>query len=75
MEFSKQEPWSGLPFPSPGELPIPGIEPGSPELCRQILYRVSYEGSGFGLNLGLNSLFPLLSSCKPVSTALKHHLT
>ena len=30
MEFSKQEYESGLPFPSPGDLPDPGIEPGSP---------------------------------------------
>ena len=29
MGFSKQEYWSGLPFPSPGDLPDPGIEPGS----------------------------------------------
>ena len=29
MEFSRQEYWSGLPFPSPGYLPNPGIEPGS----------------------------------------------
>ena len=27
MEFSRQENWSGLPFPSPGDLPNPGIEP------------------------------------------------
>ena len=32
MGFSRQEYWSGLPFPSPGDLPDPGIEPGSPEL-------------------------------------------
>ena len=32
MGFSRQEYWSGLPFPSPGELPDPGIEPGSPTL-------------------------------------------
>ena len=32
MEFSRQEYWSGLPFPSPGSLPDPGIEPGSPAL-------------------------------------------
>ena len=32
MGFSKQEYWSGLPFPSPGDLPDPGIEPGSPAL-------------------------------------------
>ena len=27
MEFSRQEYWSGFPFPSPGDLPNPGIEP------------------------------------------------
>ena len=32
MRFSRQEYWSGLPFPSPGDLPYPGIEPGSPAL-------------------------------------------
>ena len=32
MEFSRQEYWSGLPFPTPGDLPDPGIEPGSPAL-------------------------------------------
>ena len=41
MEFSRQEYWSGLPFPSPGDLPHPGIEPGSPAfqadtLCRKV---------------------------------------
>ena len=30
--FSKQEYWSGLLFPAPGDLPDPGIEPGSPAL-------------------------------------------
>ena len=29
MEFSRQEYWSGLPFPTPGDLPGPGIEPMS----------------------------------------------
>ena len=32
MGFSGQEYWSGLPFPSPGDLLDPGIEPGSPVL-------------------------------------------
>ena len=32
MEFSRQEYWSGLPLPSSGDLPNPGIEPGSPAL-------------------------------------------
>ena len=32
MGFSRQEYWSGLPFPSPGDLPDPEIEPQSPAL-------------------------------------------
>ena len=32
MGFSMQEYWSGLPFPSPEDLPDPGIKPGSPAL-------------------------------------------
>ena len=32
MGFSRQEYWSGLPFPSPGDLANPGIKPGSPAL-------------------------------------------
>ena len=32
MGFSRQEYWSGLPFPSPGDLPDPGVEPRSPTL-------------------------------------------
>ena len=32
MEFSRQEYWSGLAFPSPGDLPDSGIKPGSPAL-------------------------------------------
>ena len=35
--FSRQEYWSGLPFPSPGDLPDPGIEPGSPALQADVL--------------------------------------
>ena len=38
LGFSRQEYWSGLPFPSPGDLPDPGMEPGLPH-CRQMLYR------------------------------------
>ena len=33
MRFPRQEYWSGLPFPSPGDLPNPGIKPGSPALA------------------------------------------
>ena len=41
MELSRQEYWSGLPCPPPGDLPYPGIKPTSlksPELGRQVLY-------------------------------------
>ena len=37
MRFSRQEYWSGLPFPSPGDLPDPGIEPRSPALLADTL--------------------------------------
>ena len=37
MGFSRQEYWSGLPFPSPGHLPNPGVEPGSPALQADFL--------------------------------------
>ena len=37
MEFSRQKYWSGLPFPSPGDLPDPGIEPRSPALQAESL--------------------------------------
>ena len=37
MGFSRQEYWCGLPFPSPGDLPNPGIEPRSPTLKAEAL--------------------------------------
>ena len=37
MGFSRQEYWSGLPFPSPGNLPDPEIKPGSPPLQAESL--------------------------------------
>ena len=37
MEFSRQEYWSGLPFPSAGDLPNPGIKPRSPALQAETL--------------------------------------
>ena len=37
MGFSRQEYWSGLPFPSPGDLPDPGIEARSPALQADLL--------------------------------------
>ena len=64
MGFSKQEYWSGLPFPSPGDLPDPGIELGSPELQADTLTseppgkpHVHWGHSKKGPDLGL--LFPV----------------
>ncbi|KAM9757027.1 WAP four-disulfide core domain protein 1 isoform 1-T1 [Dama dama] len=50
MRFSRQEYWSGLPFPSAGDLPDPGIEPASPPLAdgrflRQKFYKEYPEGA------------------------------
>ena len=52
MGFSRQEYWSGLPFPSPGDLPDPGIEPRIADSiadcvqhCRQTLYCLSHQRS------------------------------
>ena len=63
MGFSRQEYWSGLPFPSPGDLPDPGIEPGFPSLEADALtseppgkpYRINRLGSNETI-INLNSL-------------------
>ena len=44
MGFSRQEYWSGLPFPSPGDLLTQGLNPSLPH-CRQMLYHLSHQGS------------------------------
>jgi len=44
MEFCRQEYWSGLPFPSPEDLPNPGIEPRFPALLADS-YCLSHQGS------------------------------
>ena len=55
MEFPRQEYWNGLPFPSPGDLPNPGMEPESPALQADSL---PSEPSGEALvvrNLSVNA--------------------
>ena len=52
LGFSRQEYWSGLPFPSPGDLPDPGIELGSPALQADALLS---EPPQFGFSLILKS--------------------
>ena len=68
MEFSRQEYWSGLPFPSPGDLPDPGIEPRSPALQADALLSelpgkippLELEGgNGAPLDVGWTLVLPL----------------
>ena len=88
MGFSRQESWSGLPFPSPGYLPDPAIEPASPALQADSLL-LSHQGS-IDIVTRKNSLHaPLIlysiSCSKPgmdffneswncLSSSLTHHL-
>ena len=71
MECSRQEYWSGLPFPSPGDLPCPGTETGSvasPELARGFF--TTSEAPGARL-LGLKTSALSLSSFVNLDTLLK----
>ena len=62
IEFSRQEYWSALPFPSPGDLPNPGIEPGYPELQADYLLSET-AGNLFNiLNQWFSSLY-ILRQC------------
>ena len=56
MGFSRQEYWSGLPFPSPGDHPDPGIEPSSPTLQADSL--PSEPPAGPGVETALLYLVP-----------------
>ena len=56
MEFSRQEYWSGLPFPSPGDLPYSGIEPRSPTLQVDSLPAELAEPQGKSKTTGMGSL-------------------
>ena len=51
MGFLRQEYWSGLPFPSPGDLPDPGIEPRSPTLQADTLPTTMREAQRGGAAL------------------------
>ena len=66
-EFSRQEYWSGLPFPSPGIFPTQGSNLGLPH-CRQMLYCLSHQGSpNNNNNLCNNRVFFYASAfpCEP----------
>ena len=57
MGFSKQEYRSGLPFPSPGDLRDPGIEPGSPALKADSLPSEPPKKPNFFLGVLLKTLY------------------
>ena len=64
MGFSRPEYWSGLPFPSPGDLPNPRIEPGSPALQADSLSSEP-PGKPYSIMLSANKndfLFPFVAS-------------
>ena len=76
MEFSRQEYWSGLPFPSPEDLPNPGIEPWSPAsqadslLCPLFYYTVNLF---FAVPCQLLSPPLVACACSVVSNSLQPH--
>ena len=69
MGFSRQQYWSGLPFPSPGNLPDPGIEPRSPTLQTDALPSEppgKSKGKGSGPNYFLPSRSKSSFSIEPL---------
>ena len=64
MRFPRQEYWGGLPFPSPGDLPDPGIKPVSPALEADSL-PLSHQESATGDAHVAKSLQPCLTLCNP----------
>ena len=63
MGFSRQEYWRESPFPSPGDLPDPGIEPRSPALQTDALPGLSHQRSLLKLPISCNSSPPCLHCC------------
>jgi len=61
MEFSRQEHWSGLPYPSPEDLPDPGIKPGSLAFQAESLPSAppgKPKNAGKGRHVLLQGIFP-----------------
>ena len=64
MKFSRQEYWSGLPLPSPGDLPGPGIESGSPALQADSLASEPPEETLRSLSIFIIQELPQLAQSK-----------
>ena len=67
MGFSRQEYWSGLPFPFPGDLPSTAIKPGSPAL-QVDSYHLSHQGSPYSKLAAAAA--KLLQSCPTLCDAI-----
>ena len=70
MEFSRQVYWSGLPFSSPGDLPNPGIEPGSPTLQADAL-----PSELPGNTPALHESCPISKGCRKIILKSQHPFT
>ena len=68
MGFPRQEYWSELPFPSPGDFPVPGIEPESPALQVDYSLLLSHQGSPCLLNKKLLKSVLLIITSKGENT-------
>jgi len=84
MEFSRQEYWSGLPFPFPGDLPNPDIKPRSPTLQADALsseppgkppgsQSIRVSASTSVLPMYIQDWFPFLAVQGTLKTLLQHH--
>ena len=74
MGFSRQEYWSGLPFPSTGDLPEPGIEPRSPALQADALPSEPPEKGTIILSLVQTSYLEFVCVCVCVFCLLLSYL-
>ena len=75
MGFSRNEWWSGLPFPSPGDLPDPGIEPRSPALQADALPSEPPGKSGLNFKKPISRGQQYLHCLKSRSTLKIFHFT
>ena len=73
MGFPRQEYWSGLPFPAPGDLPDPGIEPGSPAVQADSLPTATREALTPKNLPGLVQFSSVQFSRSVVSDSLRPH--
>ena len=71
MKFSRQECWSGLPFPTPGDLPDPGMVPTSPALAVRFFMT---KPPGQPLDAPVCNQFSSSTSCCPFQPPISHDL-